>query len=156
MKIINIIVSESYGRYCGSVPGERGVNEKTMEDSKLEKYITNYPDEVSADLNELKKKVETDALKSRSRFSWAIGKMPDGRYVSGLAGAIKGFGLPIAAQGSSTDFFEAKQDNNPYAIGMSQAMKSTGDKPPLKKSTIKKAHKIADTIKANESLADKK
>jgi hypothetical protein len=137
--------------FRGSVPGERGVNEKAMGDSKLEKYITNYPEEVSSSLDELKKKVEADAQQSRSRFNWAIGKMPDGRYVSGLAGAIKGFGLPIAAQGSSTDFFEAK---NPYAIGMAQAMKSTGDTPPLKKSTIKKAHKIADAIKANESLAD--
>ena len=34
-------------------------------------------------------------------------------------------------------------------------MKSTGDEPPLKKSTINKAHKIADAIKkANESLAE--
>ena len=38
-------------------------------------------------------------------------------------------------------------DNNPYAIGMATAMKSTGDKPPLKKSTIKKAHEIAKKIK---------
>ena len=36
--------------------------------------------------------------------------------------------------------------SNPYAIGMAQAMKSTGDKPPLKKSTINKAHKIAKKI----------
>jgi hypothetical protein len=36
---------------------------------------------------------------------------------------------------------------NPYAIGMATAMKSTGDKPPLKKSTITKAHKIARSIK---------
>jgi hypothetical protein len=35
---------------------------------------------------------------------------------------------------------------NPYAIGMAQAMKSTGDEPPLKKSTITKAHKIAKGI----------
>ena len=39
------------------------------------------------------------------------------------------------------------EDNDAYAIGMAQAMKSTGDKPPLKKSTIKKAHKIADAVK---------
>lgn len=39
---------------------------------------------------------------------------------------------------------------NPYAVGMAAAMKSTGDKPPLKKSTIKKAHKIAK--KVDESL----
>lgn len=141
--------------FRGSVPGERGVNEKAMGDSKLEKYITNYPEEVSSSLDELKKKIAAEAKNSHSRFNWAIGKMPDGRYVSGLVGAIKTLGLPIAAQGSSTDFFEAKEAKNPYAIGMAQAMKSTGDEPPLKKSTIKKAHKIADAIKkANESLAN--
>jgi hypothetical protein len=36
--------------------------------------------------------------------------------------------------------------NAPYAIGMAQAMKSTGDRPPLKKSTIKKGHSIAKKI----------
>ena len=38
----------------------------------------------------------------------------------------------------------------PYAIGMAAAMKSTGDKPPLEKSTITKAHKIAKKIIAKE------
>lgn len=41
---------------------------------------------------------------------------------------------------------------NPYAIGMAAAMKQTGDKPPLKKSTITKAHDIAKSV-AKESLA---
>jgi hypothetical protein len=36
---------------------------------------------------------------------------------------------------------------NPYAIGMAAAMKQTGDKPPLKKSTITKAHDIAKSVK---------
>jgi hypothetical protein len=40
--------------------------------------------------------------------------------------------------------------DNAYAVGMSQAMKSTGDKPPLEKSTIKKAHDIAKAIKKDE------
>ena len=44
---------------------------------------------------------------------------------------------------------EAKKQS-PYAIGMAQAMKSTGDKPPLEKSTIKKAHDIADKIKSKK------
>lgn len=35
---------------------------------------------------------------------------------------------------------------NPYAVGMAQAMKSTGDTPPLKKSTIIKAHQIAKKV----------
>jgi hypothetical protein len=40
----------------------------------------------------------------------------------------------------------------PYAIGMAAAMDSTGDKPPLEKSTIKKAHKIAKKIEAQEAV----
>lgn len=39
-----------------------------------------------------------------------------------------------------------KEAVNPYAVGMSVAMKATGDKPPLKKSTINKAHKIAKKV----------
>lgn len=35
---------------------------------------------------------------------------------------------------------------NPYAVGMAAAMKATGDKPPLEKSTIMKAHKIAKKV----------
>jgi len=42
---------------------------------------------------------------------------------------------------------EAKKAKSPYAVGMAQAMKSTGDKPPLKKATIKKAHDIAKAVK---------
>ena len=48
---------------------------------------------------------------------------------------------------SVTPVSEAKKKVNPYAVGMAQAMKSTGDKPPLKKSTIVKAHAIAKKIK---------
>jgi len=43
---------------------------------------------------------------------------------------------------------------NPYAIGMAAAMKSTGDEPPLAKSTIKKAHKIAKQIEKNEGVTE--
>lgn len=39
----------------------------------------------------------------------------------------------------------------PYAIGMAAAMKATGDKPPLKKSTITKAHKIAKGIDESDT-----
>ena len=46
--------------------------------------------------------------------------------------------------------FVPEQANNPYAIGMAAAMKATGDKPPLKKSTITKAHDIADKVKKEE------
>ena len=42
--------------------------------------------------------------------------------------------------------------SNPYAIGMSIAKKVSGDEPPLEKSTINKAHKIAKAIK-NEATS---
>jgi hypothetical protein len=37
---------------------------------------------------------------------------------------------------------------------MAQAMKSTGDKPPLEKSTIKKAHDIAKSVMSKEDTMD--
>ena len=46
----------------------------------------------------------------------------------------------------TTGVVEMSKDSSAHAIGMSQAMKSTGDKPPLEKSTIKKGHKIAKAI----------
>ncbi len=44
----------------------------------------------------------------------------------------------------------AGEATNPYAVGTAQAMKKTGDKPPLKKSTINLSHKIAKAIKNEE------
>lgn len=46
----------------------------------------------------------------------------------------------------------AEKVTEPYAVGMAQAMKSTGDKPPLSKKTITLAHKIAKGIEKNEAL----
>lgn len=46
---------------------------------------------------------------------------------------------------------EMEEATNPYAVGMSQAMKSTGDRPPLKKATIRKAHEIAKAVNSTES-----
>jgi hypothetical protein len=52
--------------------------------------------------------------------------------------------------------FVPEQAVNPYAVGMAAAMKATGDTPPLKKSTITKAHKIADKVKEEELTAGQK
>lgn len=46
----------------------------------------------------------------------------------------------------------AEKVTEPYAVGMAQAMKSTGDKPPLEKKTIRLAHKIAKGIEKNEAM----
>lgn len=47
---------------------------------------------------------------------------------------------------------EAMDKSMAYATGTKQAMKMTGDKPPLEKSTIKKSHKIAKAIIRNEEV----
>lgn len=46
----------------------------------------------------------------------------------------------------------AEKVTEPYAVGMAQAMKSTGDKPPLEKKTIRLAHKIAKGVEKNEAM----
>src|SRR5210317_334996 len=43
-----------------------------------------------------------------------------------------------------------EQAKNPYAIGMAAAMKTKNDQPPLKKSTITKAHDIAKSIEKDQ------
>jgi hypothetical protein len=48
--------------------------------------------------------------------------------------------------------FVPEAATEPYAIGMAAAMKQTGDKPPLKKSTITKAHDIAKSIEKKEEV----
>ena len=66
--------------------------------------------------------------------------------------------LDIVADQLAADYGDSDADvreaTNPYAVGMSQAMKSTGDRPPLKKSTIKKGHKIAKAVAKNEAVEE--
>src|SRR5210317_783086 len=56
------------------------------------------------------------------------------------------------------DKYKAKNEavDNPYAVGMAAAMKAKDDKPPLKKSTITKAHDIAKSIKKDEKNEEAK
>ena len=62
-----------------------------------------------------------------------------GSIMSGVAGIEK----------KLSEAYVAEKAKNPYAVGMAQAMKSTGDNPPLKKSTITKAHDIAKKVDEN-------
>jgi len=79
-------------------------------------------------------------------FGRTSGKVPAGKKGT----AVKGKAMSHA-DNNKDDGTDVKEAKNAYAVGMAQAMKSTGDKPPLKKSTITKAHKIAKAVKANES-----
>ena len=64
--------------------------------------------------------------------------------------------LDIVADQLEADYGNSDEDTheavNPYAVGMASAMKSTGDKPPLSKKTIKKAHSIAKAVAKNEAV----
>src|SRR6056300_845018 len=55
------------------------------------------------------------------------------------------------------DKYKAKNEavDNPYAVGMAAAMKAKDDKPPLKKSTITKAHDIAKSIEKDQKNEEK-
>ena len=73
------------------------------------------------------------------------------KHINDIGRGLKGFFTGKAEESVQESTVEEKA-KNPYAVGMAQAMKSTGDKPPLKKSTIKKAHEIAKKVDANESI----
>lgn len=66
--------------------------------------------------------------------------------------------LEIVADQLAADYGDSDADTveavNPYAVGMASAMKSTGDKPPLSKKTIRKAHKIAKAVAKNEAVEE--
>ena len=75
------------------------------------------------------------------------GMGPDGRPVSQDDKKAAQQVLDARKNGTVT---EAKRKVNPYAVGMAQAEKETGDKPPLKKSTIVRAHAIAKEVSKKE------
>ena len=76
--------------------------------------------------------------------------VPEAKQVDELTAGQKK--LPPALQKAIKAKEKSEAVDNPYAVGMAAAMKQTGDKPPLKKSTIVKAHDIAKSIKKNEEV----
>jgi len=77
-------------------------------------------------------------------------KMKDPKFAAAFRLSQK-TGQPFLYKENTNEEVEKKEAvDNPYAIGMAAAMKATGDTPPLKKSTIVKAHKIADKVKKEE------
>src|SRR5210317_298689 len=73
----------------------------------------------------------------------------DGKSANDIAKALE---LDVKSVKKLMDLDEV---NNPYAVGMAQAMKSKNDKPPLEKSTITKAHDIAKSIMKKEQVCPK-
>lgn len=76
--------------------------------------------------------------------------IPEAKKIDELTAGQKK--LPPALQKAIKAKEKSEAVTNPYAVGMAAAMKATGDKPPLKKSTITKAHDIAKSIEKKEEV----
>src|SRR5210317_997827 len=113
------------------------------------------PDDKGEKINQMKhqkaKEGEKDIIKPISEDDMAkFHKMQkDGKSANDIA---KVLGLDVKSVKKLMDLDEV---NNPYAVGMAQAMKSKNDKPPLEKSTITKAHDIAKSIMKKEQVCPK-
>jgi len=112
------------------------------------------PDDKGEKINQMKhqkaKEGEKDIIKPISEDDMAKfhQMQKDGKSAEDIAKAL---GLDLNSVKKLMDLDEVR---NPYAVGMAQAMKAKNDEPPLKKSTITKAHDIAKSIMKKEQ-ADK-
>lgn len=126
---------------------------------QLEEKYKNYTDSEQLDERHFSDKKTFDKLAEPGDTY----KTADGGTVTKTEKGIK-HSAPSGKYGAGPEDEKDELDEkavNPYAVGMAQAMKSTGDEPPLKKSTIKKAHKIAkavekqdESVELDESKAD--
>jgi hypothetical protein len=121
------------------------------EDEKAEETFANEPEEKVSDIDTLVN-VHSGGLNRRKQ---QFAKSQDGDNAMAVEDQITEEELANSLRNQYESFKEAYQNEakkaqSPYAVGMAQAMKSTGDKPPLKKSTIKKAHDIAKSVEKSQ------
>src|SRR6056300_83134 len=98
-------------------------------------------------LEDLAKQMQNKVLESdyQDKFKKELDKA--GKPIGQMTGAEKkAFFNKIDKMHSAKN----EQADNPYAVGMAAAMKAKDDKPPLKKSTITKAHDIAKSIEKDQ------
>ena len=113
------------------------------------------PDDKGEKINQMKhqkaKEGEKDIIKPISEDDMAKfhQMQKDGKSAEQIAKAL---GLDLNSVKKLMDLDEVR---NPYAVGMAQAMKAKNDEPPLKKSTITKAHDIAKSIMKKEQVCPK-
>lgn len=108
---------------------------------------------VTEPLGRSKKEVSEGKYANRKQMKEVTDKDVDGAKTAAATALLTNKspeGRPLTTQqrkAAEMIVKEAKKGaNSAYAVGMSQAMKITGDEPPLKKSTIKLAHKIAGKV----------
>ena len=112
------------------------------------------PDDKGEKINQMKhqkaKEGEKEIVKLKEDDMAKFHKMQkDGKSADEIAKALD---LDLKSVKKLMDLDEVR---NPYAVGMAQAMKAKNDEPPLKKSTITKAHDIAKSIMKKEEICPK-
>src|SRR5210317_868623 len=118
-------------------------------DNRQDKDIDNDGDTDSTDKYLHKKRAAISKNIKEDDMAKYHKMQKDGKSANDIAKAL---GLDVKSVKKLMDLDEV---NNPYAVGMAQAMKSKNDKPPLEKSTITKAHDIAKSIMKKEQVCPK-
>ena len=119
---------------------------KKPEDSKTTMVVK--PGAPAGEEKVIRIPVEKLADYKKKGYVEAESYIPEAKKIDELTAAQKK--LPPALQKAIKAKEKSEAVTNPYAVGMAAAMKATGDKPPLKKSTITKAHDIAKSIEKKE------
>jgi hypothetical protein len=113
----------------------------------MSKYLQSKP----GSIEELAAKMTSQVSESEYQQKFKKELEKAGKGIGAMTPAEKkAFFSKIDKQHKAKDEEIKEAVDNPYAVGMAQAMKKTGDKPPLKKSTITKAHDIAKSIEKDE------
>jgi len=119
----------------------------------MTKYLNTKP----GSIEELAAKMTSQVSESEYQQKFKKELEKAGKGIGAMTPAEKkAFFSKIDKQHKAKDEEIKEAVDNPYAVGMAQAMKATGDKPPLKKSTITKAHDIAKSIKKDEKKEEVK
>ena len=115
------------------------------EEIKIKQPVNRYLDTRENSLESAVTKVVAEETEYQKMFKKELEKT--GKSISQMSDAEKkAFFNKIDSKHTAKN----EKVDNPYAVGMAAAMKKTGDKPPLKKSTITKAHDIAKSIEKDE------
>jgi hypothetical protein len=92
-----------------------------------------------------------------NKKAWDAAKQSPEKYAKRVTATKSGFEMnPVHPKPmkEESEINEAMDKSMAYATGTKQAMKKTGDTPPLGKPTIKKAHSIAKAILRNEEVSE--
>lgn len=133
---------------------EYGIKEETDLQELSRKTVQSYAtvardrsinDEDEYDNLAIKKRLSKSFPEKSKQYSGEMYKIS-----SGLAKRAHGRDLAHKKLMGTAKVKPTNEDGHAYAIGMSKAMDSENDRPPLRKKTINKAHKIAKAILKNE------